>query len=584
MQLSAVGPTRIKQVIYEADKGSGKKLFRHDFEDRPPATIRGGRMSFPVVVKADAAPGDPPSGWLVNPPRPYPELSASVPVVANKWAKTPIYEVRLKRTGVASDQKEASTPEAAVRLFRETIPDDGIEHIAVAFVNTRHRIIGIQDVSRGTLDASPTYPREIAKAALAANAKAVILGHNHPSGDLTPSRDDLILTEKVGATLKSTGVNLLDHVIFTHEPGSTSHHSIRASSPTYFNPMTTGNPYRVVWPIGKLPSGSIRYTHSEVLSKAKANALAKMLRSRRASDAQVIRVGRGIHKHESVPEYHARKIREADSKMPKEIVAVLYNPLENQTSRMIGREHFHHNPILSKGGEMLTARKTRSISGVNHYVVSGTRQAAVSRKNRSTVIGAERVYPNPRHGRGRGVKIFVNPISKSGAKIWLGRAAAVAGGVGIYFLAEWGLAKIDFFAKVHPSWMPLAVAGVGVVAGIATKMIFKSTILALAVAAFPVAKGLWDAYSAHRALARALPPASTGVPVKDTLGYLDENQIASLPPGSIVADEDGRQYSVGDNQIAVGDNQIAVGNFPIAQQHLSGFPIARRAGGITRNY
>lgn len=233
---------------------------------------------------------------------------------------------------------------------------------------------------------------------------------------------------------------------------------------------------------------------------------------------------------------------------------------------------------------MLTARKTRSVSGVNHYVVSGPSRQSVSRRSRSMVLSSsDPVYPNPRHKRGHGVRIFVNPISKHGAKVWLGRAAAVAGGVGIYFLAEWGLAKLDFFAKVHPSWMPLAVAGVGAAAGVVGAMVFKSTIIGLAIAAFPVIKGVWDAVKHYRALSAPLPasqgPASQSIP---GLGYLSENQIAALPPGSIVRDEDGNDWNVGGNQIA--DNQIA--NFPMATRSVSGFPISRLGDGrgIVRNF
>ena len=74
-------------------------------------------------------------------------------------------------------------------------------------------MIAYHEVSRGTLDATLVHPREVFKAALLANAAAIVLCHNHPSGESTPSRDDLQLTRRLVEAGTLLGVEVLDHII-----------------------------------------------------------------------------------------------------------------------------------------------------------------------------------------------------------------------------------------------------------------------------------------------------------------------------------------------------------------------------------
>jgi DNA repair protein RadC len=74
-------------------------------------------------------------------------------------------------------------------------------------------VIGYYEVSRGTLDSTLVHPREVFKAAILANAAAIILTHNHPSGDPTPSPDDLALTQRLVQAGQIIGIDVLDHVI-----------------------------------------------------------------------------------------------------------------------------------------------------------------------------------------------------------------------------------------------------------------------------------------------------------------------------------------------------------------------------------
>lgn len=88
-----------------------------------------------------------------------------------------------------------------------------IEQFRVLFLDTRNRLVADHELGRGTVNHTPVYPREVARRALELNATAVILVHNHPSGDPTPSRDDLAMTLEVRAALQAVSVTLHDHLI-----------------------------------------------------------------------------------------------------------------------------------------------------------------------------------------------------------------------------------------------------------------------------------------------------------------------------------------------------------------------------------
>jgi DNA repair protein RadC len=82
-------------------------------------------------------------------------------------------------------------------------------------LNAKHRALGVHVVAIGTLTACQVHPREVFKAAILANAAAVILAHNHVSGDAEPSRADRDLTRRIADAGELLGIPLLDHVIVT---------------------------------------------------------------------------------------------------------------------------------------------------------------------------------------------------------------------------------------------------------------------------------------------------------------------------------------------------------------------------------
>ena len=105
------------------------------------------------------------------------------------------------------------TPEAVANLLREDNRLRPVETFQIVLLNTRRRLIRVEPVSQGTLDTLLVHPREVFRAAIAANAAAVVLVHNHPSGDPTPSEADIKVTRdliRAGQLLK---IDVLDHVI-----------------------------------------------------------------------------------------------------------------------------------------------------------------------------------------------------------------------------------------------------------------------------------------------------------------------------------------------------------------------------------
>lgn len=91
------------------------------------------------------------------------------------------------------------------------------EQFRVLFLDRKNVLIADEEQSRGTVDHVPVYPREVVKRALELNASALILVHNHPSGDPTPSRSDVDMTAQIDAACAAIGVTIHDHVIIGKE-------------------------------------------------------------------------------------------------------------------------------------------------------------------------------------------------------------------------------------------------------------------------------------------------------------------------------------------------------------------------------
>jgi DNA repair protein RadC len=114
---------------------------------------------------------------------------------------------------LCSESEPLDHPEAVVRWLRAKNLLRNVEKLQVLSLNTRRRFIRLDEIADGTLDTLLVHPREVFRAAIAANAAAVVLAHNHPSGDPTPSEADIKVTRdliRAGQLLK---IDVLDHVV-----------------------------------------------------------------------------------------------------------------------------------------------------------------------------------------------------------------------------------------------------------------------------------------------------------------------------------------------------------------------------------
>ena len=111
------------------------------------------------------------------------------------------------------DAPMLDTPSSVADYLREEVRGYDVEHFKVVLLNTRRKLIRVEAVSQGLVDTILVHPREVFRQAIAANASALILAHNHPSGDPTPSEADVRVTRdliRAGQLLK---IEVLDHVI-----------------------------------------------------------------------------------------------------------------------------------------------------------------------------------------------------------------------------------------------------------------------------------------------------------------------------------------------------------------------------------
>ncbi len=124
-----------------------------------------------------------------------------------------------RRSGVKAraPSRSVATPREASEVFAAVLGNEVVEVFGILCLNARHHLIAYHQVSRGVLDQTLASPREIFQVALLANASGIVLGHNHPSGDPSPSPDDLSLTERLVTAGKVMGINVLDHIIVGHD-------------------------------------------------------------------------------------------------------------------------------------------------------------------------------------------------------------------------------------------------------------------------------------------------------------------------------------------------------------------------------
>lgn len=104
-------------------------------------------------------------------------------------------------------------PQKVFEFFQTQLMDREYEVFGVLFLDNRHRVIVFEELFRGTIDGASVFPREVVKQALAVNAAAVILVHNHPTGDPLPSDADRKITGRIKDVLGLVDIRTLDHVV-----------------------------------------------------------------------------------------------------------------------------------------------------------------------------------------------------------------------------------------------------------------------------------------------------------------------------------------------------------------------------------
>ncbi len=108
------------------------------------------------------------------------------------------------------------SPKAVTNYLREKIGKTKKEHFMILCLDTSNNLVKISDISIGTLNASLIHPREVFKEAIQASAARVILAHNHPAGNLTPSKEDIKITKSLVAAGKIIDIEVLDHIIVSN--------------------------------------------------------------------------------------------------------------------------------------------------------------------------------------------------------------------------------------------------------------------------------------------------------------------------------------------------------------------------------
>ena len=139
----------------------------------------------------------------------------------------------LARRVLATPEKKRQQIDSASDIAKYLMPNLSFmdnEHFIAVYLDTRRRVIGEKIISAGSLNSVALHPRDIFYNAITEKAAAVILAHNHPSGDTSPSDEDIEVTKDIISAGKLLGIEILDHIIF----GNNSYRSMREKEDLYF--------------------------------------------------------------------------------------------------------------------------------------------------------------------------------------------------------------------------------------------------------------------------------------------------------------------------------------------------------------
>jgi DNA repair protein RadC len=139
-----------------------------------------------------------------------------IPGIGSARAAQIVAAVELGRrtlTRVGRERIQITSPRVLAEMLLPQYGSRSVEHFGIVLLDTKHRVLRTTIMTVGTVDASIVHPREIFREATSAGAAAIVLFHNHPSGDPEPSQDDVMLTRRLVAAGVLMGIDVVDHVI-----------------------------------------------------------------------------------------------------------------------------------------------------------------------------------------------------------------------------------------------------------------------------------------------------------------------------------------------------------------------------------
>ncbi len=130
-----------------------------------------------------------------------------------------IVRVSLVKDGIFPYDSQACSAKDAAGIARAVIGNSDRECMISIMLNVKNRVNALHTISIGALSSSVVHPREVFKAAILSNASGIILAHNHPSGELKPSQEDILLTRRLTQAGEILGIAVIDHIIVGYGEG-----------------------------------------------------------------------------------------------------------------------------------------------------------------------------------------------------------------------------------------------------------------------------------------------------------------------------------------------------------------------------
>jgi len=127
-----------------------------------------------------------------------------------------VREIQLRYKGARKAFFGIGEPQNAATFIVKILPDNVREHFVALYLNSQHRVVAYSVVATGTASSCPVHPREVFQPAIMCGAHAVLIAHNHPSGDTSPSIEDRAVTKNFKDAGKLLSIPVLDHLIVSN--------------------------------------------------------------------------------------------------------------------------------------------------------------------------------------------------------------------------------------------------------------------------------------------------------------------------------------------------------------------------------